>query len=496
MSFTPNSDICEPAKPITTDWRSIKWRKVNRHVTSLQRRIYRASRNNDKKKVRDLQRQLMRSNSCLLLAIKRVTQTNKGKYTPGIDGFRATNDTARGKLYDMLRGMKMKLHRPKPALRKYIPKKNGKMRSLGIPTIKDRIYQDIIRMALAPEWEAKFEPTSYGFRENRRQHDAVRRNYYNIHSGKWCWILEGDFKSCFDTLSHDFILKQIRDFPHYNLVKRFLKAGYVDNNVFHANTEGTPQGGLLSPLLANIALHGMEEALGITYKQYGNHIVTKGKYRLTRFADDFLVYAMTKEEIEKVPMLLEDYLDERGLILSEEKTKITHLSEGFDFLGFNFKQDHDGVSRIRPSKDSLKKFKEKVDYIFKSSYGLNVGVLIRRLNPLIRGTANYWRYGISGIRELAKMDDYIWNKTYNFLKRLHNNKSWKWIKNKYFVSHSDGIHHSNWVLKDPLSDNKLVKMSWFNPRRYIMIKHDYSPYDMDKKDYFENRRRKFYFSTR
>ena len=142
MRFTPNNNICEPAKPNTTDWKSIKWNKVNRHVTSLQRRIYRASRKNDRKKVRDLQRQLMRSNSALLIAIKRVTQVNKGKYTPGIDGFRATSDRARGKLYDMLRGMKMKLHRPKPALRKYIPKKNGKLRSLGIPTIKDRVYQE------------------------------------------------------------------------------------------------------------------------------------------------------------------------------------------------------------------------------------------------------------------------------------------------------------------------------------------------------------------
>ena len=496
MRFTPNNNICEPAKPITTDWKSIKWNKVNRHVTSLQRRIYRASRNNDRKKVRDLQRQLMRSNSALLIAIKRVTQVNKGKYTPGIDGFRATSDRARGKLYDMLRGMKMKLHRPKPALRKYIPKKNGKLRSLGIPTIKDRVYQEIIRMALEPAWEAKFEPTSNGFRPSRRQHDSVRRNYYNIQSGQWCWIFEGDFQSCFDTLSHEFILSQIRDFPHYNLVKRFLEAGYVDNGVFHETIEGMPQGGLLSPLLANIALHGMEKALGISYKEYTNQTIPKGNYRMSRYADDFLIFAKTKEDIEKVPKLLENYLNERGLILSEEKTKITHLSEGFNFLGFNFKQYKDGISRIRPSKDSLKKFKQEVDYIFKSSYGHNVGVLIHRLNPLIRGTANYWRYAIFGIKDLSKMDNYIWNKTFNFLNRLHPNKSWKWIKNKYFTSHSDEIHHSNWVLTDPITGNTLEKMSWYNPRKYIMVKHDYSPYDSDKKDYFESRKHKFYISTR
>ena len=164
MRLTPNDNICEPAKPDATDWKSIKWYKVNRHVDSLQKRIYRASKDNDKKKVRDLQRQLMRSNSALLKAINRVTKENKGKSTPGIDGFKATSDRARGKLFDMLKKEKMKLHKPKPAYRKYIPKKNGKLRSLGIPTIKDRIYQEIIRMALEPEWEAKFEPTSYGFR--------------------------------------------------------------------------------------------------------------------------------------------------------------------------------------------------------------------------------------------------------------------------------------------------------------------------------------------
>lgn len=242
----------------------------------------------------------------------------------------------------MLRSSNMKFHRPKPAFRKYIPKKNGKKRSLGIPTIKDRVYQEIIRMAMEPEWEAKFEPTSYGFRPGRRQHDAIRRIHYNIESGKWCWVMEGDFKSCFDTLSHDFILEQIHGFPHFNLVKRFLKAGYVDNGAFHNTYEGTPQGGLLSPLLANIALHGMEKALGIRYR-YRTRIKndeiyefteSMGDYRVVRYADDFLVFAQSKDEIMEAFELLKLYLDERGLILSEDKTHITHISEGFDFSRF------------------------------------------------------------------------------------------------------------------------------------------------------------------
>lgn len=503
MRLTPNNNICEPAKPITTDWSSINWNKPNRHVTSLQRRIYRASRENNKKKVRDLQRQLMRSNSSLLISIRRVTQENKGKYSPGIDGFRATTNLARGELYDTLNTKNIKLHRPKPVLRKYIPKKNGKLRSLGIPTIKDRIYQEIIRMAMEPAWEAKFEPTSNGFRPGRRQHDSVRRNYYNIQSGKWCWIYEGDFQACFDTLSHGFILKQVRDFPYYNLVKRFLEVGFVDNGIHYKSYEGTPQGGLLSPLLANIALHGMEEALGISYMAYNRtrngktvkEVVSKGKYRLSRYADDFLVFAQTEDDINKVPELLEPYLDERGLIMSKEKTQITHISEGFDFLGFNFRRDKDNISRVRPSKDSLKSFKEEVDYICKTTYGHNVSLLIDRLNPVIRGTANYWRYAVSTGYELATMDHHLWNKTFNFLKRLHSNKGKRWIKNRYYPLYDGGVHRNNWVITDPKSGKILEKMAWFKPRRYIMVKHDYSPYDGDKKAYFDSRKSKFSFST-
>ena len=493
MRLTPNNNICEPAKPDATDWNSIKWYKINRHVDSLQKRIYRASENDDKKKVRDLQRQLMRSNSALLKAINRVTKENKGKFTPGIDGFKVTTDKARGELFDMLKGEKMKKHRPKPAFRKYIPKKNGKLRSLGILTIKDSIYQEIIRMALEPEWEAKFEPTSYGFRPKRSTHDAARRIHFNIRANKWCWVYEGDFQACFDTLNHEFILKKIRGFPHYNLVKRFLEAGYVDNNVFHNTVEGTPQGGLLSPLLANIALHGMEEALGISYKptntKNGVTYVTKGNYRVVRYADDFLIFAQSKKEIMKIESILKQYFEERGLILSKEKTFIKHISEGFDFVGFNFRQYNtkDGLKCFsKPSKDSIKKFKMKVDEIVKSCHGHNVEVLINKLNPVIRGTANYWRHVVAKETFYA-MDNYIWKKTYEFLGRLHNNKGKRWINRRYFPYFSDGRHSGRWVLTNPKTGVHLIKMGWTSIRRHIMIKHNYSPYDKSKTEYFKLR---------
>ena len=282
-----------------------------------------------------MQQLLLQSKVALLLAIKRVTQTNKGKNTPGIDGFRATNNNQRGKLFDLLKAMKIQLHKPKPAFRRYIRKKNGKLRSLGIPAIVDRIYQEIVRMVLEPQAEVNFEPTSYGFRPKRGCHDALRRILYNIRGGLWSWVFEGDFKSCFDTLDHDFILSKIKGFPLHNLVDKFLKAGYVDNNLLYNTDEGTPQRGLLSPLLANIALNGMEEVLKISYKEVkdrnNSYFSTKGKYRMVRYADDFVIFAKSKEDIEAIPDILNPYLKERGLELAEDKTRITHISDGLTF---------------------------------------------------------------------------------------------------------------------------------------------------------------------
>ena len=500
MMNTHNSNY-ESTTPYTTDWSCINWNKVNKYVSKLQRRIFRAEREGDSHKVRDLQRMLVYSDSALLIAIKKVTQTNKGKRTPGIDGYRALDDIERGKLFDSMKNMNIKKYNPKPVFRTRIPKKNGKMHLLGIPVIKDRVYQEILRMALEPQAEAYFEPTSYGFRPKRGTFDAAERIHYNIKSGKWCWVFEGDFKACFDTISHDFILEQIKGFPFYDVVERFLKAGYVDNNVFNPSNEGTPQGGLLSPLLANIALHGMEECLNITYsKSTGNRngksyekFETRGKYRMVRYADDFLIFAQNKEDILEVEEILKPYLDERGLILARDKTKITHINEGFDFLGLEFKRHRtkDGYKSLtKPSKESIKKFKKEVDRRFKIMYGNNVDSLIDFLNPLIRGTANYWKPFVSS-RIFNQMDNYIWKKTYKFLRRLHPRKGWNWIKKKYFPLYDDGYHRDKWILTGPQKGNHLAKMSWVKIKRHVMIKHDYSPYDATKVEYFTLRENKY-----
>ena len=490
-----NNSFEETSFPDNTDWNAIKWHKVEKYVDKLQKQIYRAVSKNDIRKVRHLQIILTNSEAALLLATRRVTQINKGKRTPGIDGLRALSSKKRGKLVDTLKNKKTRLHIPKPAYRRYIKKKNGKLRSLGLPAIIDRIYQEIIRMALEPQAEFNFEPTSYGFRPRRGCHDALRRIMYNIQGGKWNWVFEGDFKSCFDTLSHDFILQEIKEFPLKNLVEKFLKAGYVDNNVFHNTKEGTPQGGLLSPLLANVALNGMEKILNISYsklirKNGDVTYVSKGKYRMVRYADDFVIFAQNKEDIDALFEIMNPYLEDRGLTLAEDKTRITHISDGFDFLGFNFRRykTFDGFIHLsKPSHNSIKQFKSKVSEICRRHHGHNVDDLIKHLNLLIIGTANYWKPSVAK-KIFSKMDHFIWGKVFQFLKRLHSNKPIKWIKERYFPPYNDGEHSGNWVLTGPKEGNRLVKMSWTPIRRYIMIQHNHSPYDASKSEYFNNRK--------
>jgi RNA-directed DNA polymerase len=238
-----NTSIRKSALPNITDWGSINWLNISQYVEKLQQRIYHAERLGKIRQVRDLQRLLIKSEAALLLSIRRVTQVNKGKRTAGVDGYKAMTPYERIELYNEMKDMNIKCHRPKPAYRTYIKKKNGKLRPLGIPTIKDRVYQNIAKLALEPQWEAKFEPTSYGFRPKRNCHDAIERIHTTVGNNK-VWIFEGDFKGCFDNLNHSYILEQIKGFPAFNIIAKWLKAGFVDNNVFHESEDGTPQGGL------------------------------------------------------------------------------------------------------------------------------------------------------------------------------------------------------------------------------------------------------------
>jgi RNA-directed DNA polymerase len=310
----------------TTEWQRVNWRKAHAVVRNLRQRIFKATRNNDVKRVRGLQKLLLKSYSNVLLSVRRVTQINAGKHTPGIDKLLIKTGPAKAHLVDWL-----KLWQPWNAIatkRVYIPKPNGKRRPLGIPSIIDRCYQAMVKEALEPFWEAQFEPTSYGFRPSRSAQDAIGQIYVaaNVHTRKK-WVLDADIAGCFDQIDHDFLLQQIGNFPGRRMITQWLKAGYVEHGERHPTEAGTPQGGVISPLLANIALHGMESALGIF--RYRQGTIKKGTRRLVvRYADDFVVLCETQADAETAREDLQRFLALRGLTLSTEKTRIVNLSEG------------------------------------------------------------------------------------------------------------------------------------------------------------------------
>jgi len=479
-------------------WSQINWLSINRYVEKMQQRIYHAESLGKKRKVRELQRLLMHSKSVLLTSIKRITQINNGKKTSGIDGYTALTDYERNQLYNQMVKHTISQHNPKASLRTYIKKKNGKLRPLSIPTIRDRIWQNIAKMALEPQWEVRFESTSYGFRPQRSCHDAIERIFKSLARGKKQWIFEGDFKGCFDNLKHDYIMKQIREFPQKTVIKKWLNSGYIDNNAFCETTQGSGQGSVISPLLANIALHGMEEQLEIKYKtRYTKDgyklIINQSKYTLVRYADDFACMCQTKEDAEAIYNILKTYLKARGLELEPSKTRVVKVSEGFDFLGFNIKRYQTALGEkllIKPSKEAVKKCKKKISEATRNLYGTNVEALINKLNPIIIGTANYWSPEVSK-KVFSAMDKHIFTVTYGFLKRLHPKKSIGWINAKYYKTDIKGISKNRWILTAPTKPHiQLKAMSLTLIKRHTMIRHNASPYDVALKSYYNSRKNK------
>ena len=476
------------------EWLNINWYKVKRDILKIQQRIYRAVADGNFRKAKRLARLLVNDSRVLLYSIRIVTQKNGGKSTSGIDGNVYLAHESRMRLFYEMNEENIKLHKVKPVRRVYIPKKNNELRPLGIPTIKDRIYQNICKMALEPMFEPKFESTSYGFRPIRGQQDAISKIYSHIRYYNRPYIFEGDFEACFDNLNHEFILNELKDFPLVGLIRDWLEAGYLHNDNFYVTESGTPQGGIISPLLANIALHGMEKALKIKYKKYKRSndkysYKNVSKYVVVRFADDFVVLCKTKDDTEKVPELLKDYLKNRGLTLSPEKTHITHLDDGFDFLGINFRsyKTNDGIKVItKPSKDSINSFKNKVRALYRMVlYTRDFESFIIALNNLIRGTALYWRM-TSASKVFHKMDYFIWNKTKKLLHRLYPKKSHKWIKGKHFKPSSNRECKDKYLFTDPETGCQLIRMSWTKVKyNNYPLKYGVSPYDKENWDYIE-----------
>ncbi|MCB2314268.1 group II intron reverse transcriptase/maturase [Clostridium tagluense] len=495
--------IMKSTLPNNITWKQINWIHVYRYVEKLQQRIYRAESLGNKRKVKELQRLLMHSKSALILSIKRITQINKGKKTAGVDGFTVLTDGERIKLFRKMIDYQISLHHPKPSYRTYIKKKNGKLRPLSIPTIKDRIYQNIAKMALEPQWEVRFEPTSYGFRPKRGCHDAIERIFKSCSQRKKRWIFEGDFKGCFDNLSHDYIMKQIEDFPGKAVTERWLKAGYVDNNVFNRTGKGSGQGSVISPLLANIALHGMEEQLGIKYKtrvksngyQYVNNTT---RYAMTRYADDFAIMCKTKEGAEEIYDKLKPYLELRGIELEPSKTRVVEITEGFDFLSFNIRiyQTSTGEKLlIKPSKEAVKKSMRQISDKVHELNGHKIGKVINMLNPIIIGKANYWRPMVSK-ETFSKMDFHLYKVNRRFLERLHPKKPAKWINQRYYKAGLTGKSKNKWILTDPIENRQLKRMMQIPIIRHTMIKHTASPYDSTLGEYFKMRDNKYNDKTK
>lgn len=472
-----------------TVWQSVNWRKAHRVVRNLRQRIFQATRQFDWRRVRNLQRLLLKSYSNVLLAVRRVTQINAGKRTPGIDKLLVKTGLAKATLVDALK--QWIPWQPLAARRVYIPKSNGKRRSLGIPSIIDRCLQAMVKTALEPCWEAQFEPTSYGFRPGRSAQDAIARIYVTANPANHKkWVLDADIAACFDTIDQEVLMRQVGNFPARGLIAQWLKSGYVEDGIWHPTMAGTPQGGIISPLLANIALHGMEIALGIT--RYADGTIKKDvSKRMVRYADDFVVLCDSQAEAKQAQADLQQFLSLRGLTLSTEKTRIVHLSEGFDFLGFNVRHYPDRTTRtgwkllIKPAPKSVSTFRAKLRHTFKRVQGSNAQCLIKVLNPMIRGWANYYR-GVVSSEIFHKLGHYIFWKLRRWISKTHPNQSYLWRDRRYWGEHP-AYPGSHWCFVDPDSGMVLYRISCTRIQRHVLIKGDASPDNPALRDYFTHR---------
>ena len=450
-------------------WIDINWEKVEEHVNRLQTRITKAVKQGKRYLVKRLQYLLTHSFYAKLLAVKRVTQ-NKGKRTAGIDGAKWT--TPNSKMNAALK-LSDKKYKAEPLRRVYIPKPGtDKKRPLSIPTMHDRAMQALYALVLSPIAETMADPRSFGFRKFRSAQDACAQAFVCLSKRSSAqWVLEGDIKGCFDNINHEWLLNNIP--MDKSILTQFLKSGFVYNRNLNPTKAGTPQGGIISPILANMTLDGMEMAIASRYHVGKNGVIDKTRFNpekvhFVRYADDFIVTATSKETAKEIVELIRRFLDERGLELSEEKTRITYIDDGFDFLGWNFRK-YKGKLLIKPSKKSIERVTRKIGDVIKNGKAWKQENLINSLNPIILGWSNYHRSVVSsGV--FNKLDEIVWNMLWRWAKRRHPNKSRTWVANKYW--HTEGTR--NWVFSTGkyrlrrFSDTKIV--------RHISLKLDKNPY--------------------
>lgn len=479
----------------TETWQNIPWRKLERIVYKLQKRIYQASQKGDTRTVRQLQRLLLKSKSAKLLAVRKVTQDNKGKKTAGVDGVKKVSPTKRLKMAKELQLESF----AKPTRRVWIDKPGKKeKRPLGIPTMEERAKQSLLKMVLEPEWEAKFEANSYGFRPGRSCHDAREAIFIAInHKPKF--VLDADIAKCFDKINHNALLNKLNTSPQIRRqIKAWLKSGVMDGQQLFPTKEGTPQGGCISPLLANIALHGLENCIKKTFPKMSHTSRDTWFHKkgtefkspdVIRYADDFVVLHSSEKVIKKCAEITSEWLKDMGLELKPSKTSIAHTLEsyegsepGFHFLGFHIRQFHTGKYHskqgfktvIKPSKEKIQAHYKDIAKVIEESKSASQKVLINRLNPIIRGWANYYSTVVS--KEIfSKIDHLIFLKLWSWAKKRHHNKSKKWIIRKYWHSHKG----DNWVfsMNSEEAGVKLLKHSKTPIVRFIKVKQKASPFD-------------------
>jgi len=465
-------------------WKSINWKKCEAQVKKLQARIVKARKDGRYGKVKSLQWVLTHSFAAKAIAVKRVT-TNDGKKTPGVDKVLWSTDKAK---YEAILDLKRNGYKPQPLRRVFIKKANGKLRPLGIPTMKDRTMQALYLLALEPIAEVTADPHSYGFRKERCCQDAIQQCHTVLsHGYSPQWVLEGDIKGCFDHISHDWLLANIP--TDKRILKKWLKCGVIFNGELFKTEEGTMQGGIISPTLANMTLDGIQKVLAQKYRRYskGGKLYSP-MVNFVRYADDFIITSAEKEALEReIKPMLVDFLAERGLDLSEEKTVITHINDGFDFLGFNIRK-FGSVLLTQPSKKCVKKFLDGVRYAIDSNKSCRQETLIRLLNPKISGWTNYYRCGASS-KTFQRVDDQIFQKLWQWAKRRHPQKGKRWIANKYFHFYKT----RRWrFLVESIKNGKQnifpLKLAFETKiLRHKKIKCEANPFDVEWKDYFEER---------
>jgi RNA-directed DNA polymerase len=487
----PEGQRCEQD---VNEWETINWRSCEEQVRRIRQRIFKATREGDWPKVRNLQKLMLRSRANTLVSVRQVAQRNAGRATAGIDGEVALTSQARAELAVRVHGSRMSWQ-PRAVKRVYIPKAGDrtKLRPLGIPVLRDRCHQARVRNALEPEWEARFEPRSYGFRPGRGCHDAIASIFQTLcrKTGTREWIVDADLASAFDRIDHDRLLATIGDFPARGVIADWLKAGVFEpGKGFAATEEGTPQGGVISPLLLNIALHGLEEAAGVQYFLTGSRAgqPRPGSPVVVRYADDLVVCCRTRQQADQVKAELAGWLAPRGLTFNEDKTQIVHASQGFDFLGFNVRRYRNSKLLIKPSSKAVKRFRKRLAAEVRALRGQNAAAVIARLAPITRGWAAYYRTAVSS-KVFDSLDHYLWKLIYKWARRSHQNKSKTWIIDRYFGKFNR-YRNDRWVFGDRDSSAYLPKLAWTGIVRHVLVKGRASPDDPDLAEYWAYRRRK------